>query len=190
MKQYHKLADREENYHDDSDFYAVVYDPETGEVKRVETGTTRGAPGPREFEMVPATEEIREVARLYWRDILLPPVVRRSMERARAKVEVGAVVRIIRGRKGRMGFEGEVTWMGPNPFRTYYRNGYQRPEQNLRVKIVSLDGEEKWADEHAVVRIDVTPVEDQEVRAECERIARQNPRGYETWFAKKSLMVV
>ena len=52
------LETRERNYHDDSDFYAIVWDPETESSRNIEYATTRGWCYPNSA-VVDASEEIR-----------------------------------------------------------------------------------------------------------------------------------
>jgi hypothetical protein len=54
------LADREKNYHDDSDFYALVWDEAEGSCYAVHYATTRCATDPRNRAVVDATPEVLE----------------------------------------------------------------------------------------------------------------------------------
>lgn len=52
------LEDREMNYHDDSDFYMIVWDPETKSPRRIMFATTRGWSYPSYGSYVDATPEV------------------------------------------------------------------------------------------------------------------------------------
>lgn len=112
------VLDRGEmNYHDDSDFYAVVWDGER--IKRVEYDTTRFAGGGSAD--IDATEETIAAASAWLRLRLYKMWRKADMADAR-RAKVGRRVRIIKGRptvkredgtkeKVAKGTEGEVIWM-------------------------------------------------------------------------------
>lgn len=59
---------RERNYHDDSDFYAVVWDEELQRVRNVETWTTRYGRSDWFGEWVDATEEVKAKAQAWYKE--------------------------------------------------------------------------------------------------------------------------
>lgn len=133
----------EMNYHDDSDFYAVVYDAKKDSIYRVEYATTRfssegcGAG-------VDATEEVKAKAevvmsRYYFRDWLL------SMEASAAKVEKGkeVVTTTTRGKnKGRAGIV-KVRCAG-KAFHAVYSE-WAKPADRVLVEATD-GGEDFWID--------------------------------------------
>lgn len=142
------------NGYDDSDFYAVVWNPERGEPERVTYATTRGWTYLNSAQ-VDATPEVR-AAYAAWHE--RAERARRQAERdARARqVEPGKRVRFLgTGRKQgyAAGDEGVVEWTGPNQFRRYYRGGYNRPENNMRAKVRMSNGAVVWVDANRVAVI-------------------------------------
>lgn len=173
------LARREENFHDDSDFYAVVWNPETNRVERIETGTTRCAPYRLEYRLVDADDEIREKARQYWRDHILPERVRKELEADAAADLDRRRVKLVRARGDRKGAVGDVIWVGES------RYGRGRKRAGIKTD----DGRVLWADIHQFEPVYVRRISDAEVRRTCEQIAERNPRGYETAFVRLRLVM-
>ena len=64
----HLLCEREENYHDDSDFYAVVFDDQAGAVRRVGVGSTRYASpiGAASYGIKPSADELDLTSMWAW----------------------------------------------------------------------------------------------------------------------------
>ena len=134
------------NGYDDSDFFAVVWDPEAGCTRNVEYASTRGWTYCNSAT-IDATPEVRAAAEAYLAE-------RRrlaAIEQAKAEARIpkrGRRVRITRGRGPKdwagawKGEEAEIFWIGANQHRTYYRNGYNRPDalHNQRVGIAFADG--------------------------------------------------
>ena len=154
------LANRERNMYDDSDFYALVWDEENERPVWVEIGSTRGAGGAYQMT-VDASPEIWEKARA-WKVRELARQ-REENEKARfANPVVGSEVEVTVGRKHSWKV-GVVRWRGVNTFRTYYRNGYNRPESiyNQRLRLETAVGESFYvdADNVRVVGTDRTPGE-------------------------------
>jgi len=122
------LATRERNGYDDSDFYAVVWDEEKQCCRDITYATTR-AWTYNNGAVVDATEEVKRKARRWQRKLIARAYLNRETFRA-SEPGVGKVVRIKRTvGKGSIpaGSVGEVLKQRANPFRTYYRNGYNRP---------------------------------------------------------------
>jgi len=172
------LATRERSGHDDSDFYAVVWDEERGAVTTVEYASTRyGGGGSAEVD---ATLEVIEKARAWWRAAKASDL--EAALRDVRSVRDGDEVRVVKGRKLPLGTVGRVFWRGANPFRTYYRNGYNRPESldNQRVGVETAGGLRTFLALENVEKV----VDEEALKAEvAERVERADPDGYERAFA-------
>lgn len=155
------LADRERNYHDDSDFYAVVWDDTLQQVTTIEYASTRYGGGGT--CTVDASEDVLEKARRWLAERRFADWKRWNAEQAR-EPKLLKTVRVTKGKNE--GKEGDVFWRGANPFRTYYRNGFVKPEYNQRVGLKTALGEKVWADLEAVEVVDpeewLLPIEEGE----------------------------
>lgn len=102
----------EENFHDDSDFYAVVWDGE--KVTRISDGTTRfSAPTVCRAD---ATPEVRQAAENWLASVYYPKRVRSAAEAEAKRVRVGSVVTVVAGRKLPKGGEWIVTAIWDSKF--------------------------------------------------------------------------
>lgn len=105
---------REYNGYDDSDFYAIVWDPSESAPFEVMYGTTRG------YMMsgaeVDAPPEIMSAYKAY-RDAQRAEYEASLAARDAAIPSVGKRVRVIRGRKVPAGTTGDVIWYGPDNYR-------------------------------------------------------------------------
>jgi hypothetical protein len=178
------LADREWNGRDDSDFYAVVWDEAEQKVKRVDYATTRFAS--RGTAVVDATPEVVRKARRWWRRVVLERALRDAQEE-HAKPGRGKRVKVLRARRVKPGTEGVVKWEEANPFRTYYRNGYNHPESpsNRRVRVVTAAGQSLWFNAEQVEVVDPFQVNPFSLR----RYVRNNEDGYQYAFAAGAVLV-
>ncbi len=176
------LTTREENGYHDSDFYAVCWDAAAEKCVKVEYASTRFAGGG--WAEIDATPEVRRAAYRWHRRMRLESALRLATEKA-AEPIVGREVRILRGK--RKGFVGLVRHRCANPFRTYYRNGYNRPESlsNQRVKLQAADGAVCWTDCPNVEVLNPEPV-----RPMALRCYAQSRTGYETAFAVPGMAVL
>lgn len=134
------LSTGEHNWYDDSDFFAIVWDDNTNAPIEIEYASTRGwsyANG----ATIDATPDVVEKYKAYIAEQKRTADLAVSEKEAKT-VRIHKRVRIIGGRKHK-GKEGIVVWQGVNQFRTYYRNGYNRPEQdhNQRIQVLCEDGE-------------------------------------------------
>ena len=149
------LADRERNMPDDSDFYAVFYDSETGQIGSEEYGSTRYAGGYRVAPphiYLPPTSEIIPLAR---EAAIAQAAAAKKIQDFFAVNEPNSVARGDRlvllvdgsfkdkktGEKiaYHAGDAGTVIWEGT--FGTFYANGYKRPNRsNTRVGLRLDDG--------------------------------------------------
>lgn len=104
------LATGEMNYHDDSDFYAVVYDAEADRVRRVEYATTRGWTYLNSAGVDATPEVIEKATKAVQRE--LRSSLAWALQARREVPQVGDRVRVMRGRKVPKGFEGKVARLG------------------------------------------------------------------------------
>lgn len=103
------LETGERNYHDDSDFYAIVWDEATQSIKNVDYDTTRGGGGGN--AVIDATDEVKAKANAYLEVWSYNRLVAADREAA-AKVTKGRRVRVKKGRTAPVGVEGTVFWVG------------------------------------------------------------------------------
>ena len=99
----------ERNYHDDSDYYALVWDESEGVGKIVEYDTTRYAGGGT--AKVDATDEVREKYATYMFPKIKESVIN-SLVADATEVSKYKEVEVIRGRKLPIGTVGIVFWRG------------------------------------------------------------------------------
>jgi hypothetical protein len=93
----------EHNYHEDSDFFAIVWDAEKGEPREVEYGTTRAWTYPNSAE-VDATPEIRALYNA-WREVKAIEERKAEDVKQAKTVQIGRRVRVVSGKwAGREGF--------------------------------------------------------------------------------------
>ena len=133
------LSTRERNGYNDSDFYALYWDMESGRAIEIEYGTTR-FPTYHSGATIDATPEIIAL----YKDSLR--LAREKQVEAGKRVmaslpENGRRVRVFKGRKVAIGTEGVVFWHGCDKYKTYYRNGYNRPDEFFRLGILTDAGE-------------------------------------------------
>lgn len=156
------IREYENNGYNDSDFYAVVWNEAEGKPQSIMFMTTRAGCG-RANAAVDATPEVMAA---YRRWEAASAAYQRFEHACRSSVDPtpGKVVRVVDGRgpkghSGRwQGTIGRVFWRGANGFGTYYRNGYNRPEQahNQRVGIQLPDGSKAFT---ALLNVQVVPDE-------------------------------
>lgn len=124
---------REHNGYDDSDWYCTYWNGE----KFVEDlcGTTRYG-----FPISAHVDADEEIITLWQKELERRAEIRRIeiAERIKNDPTVGKTVVVIRGRKYK-GLTGQIFWRGANQFRTYYRNGYNQPENNQVLGIKNGD---------------------------------------------------
>ena len=147
----------ERNYHDDSDFVAVVWDDEAQDIKNVTYATTRGWTYHNGAE-VDASDEVIERAFEVATESARSGAYAALLE-DRMRVEHGAQVRVERGRKVPLGTEGKVFWTGPDRYRP----------REMRIGLVTEDGERHFTAARNVERIDAEEPTEEQVEA----VARQ-----------------
>lgn len=101
------LTERERNYHDDSDFYAVVWDEAEGRIKNVEYATTRFGGTDRNSATPDATPEVKAKAREWLKNWYLG-LLKSENEAASHYVKPGRKVKVVAGRKVPKGTTGTV----------------------------------------------------------------------------------
>lgn len=113
------LRTYEKNGYDDSDWYAVCWDPEKKAVVDVMYDTTRAGGGGS--AVVDATDDvIRQAYRYYW-SLGRSFFDTRSNPDSAKKIRVGDTVKVVRGRKVKKGSEGTVFWVGTRKNMYTYR---------------------------------------------------------------------
>lgn len=132
----------EHNWRDDSDFYAVVWDPEKGESREVEYGTTR-FPSYGNSAEPDASSEVWAAYRAW--------VASLEAAREARRIRPGKLLRVVKGRKVPIGLVGECIWygagkkFGPGP--VPYRVGIKDAEGGVHwtaasnVEVVLSEGE-------------------------------------------------
>lgn len=147
------LSTGEHNYHDDSDFFARVWDGE--KVIEVQYATTRGWTYANSAE-VDATPEVQAAAAEYLRKQAVERLLAQSAAEART-VEKGKTVVVVKGRKVPIGTEGVVFWKGIDKFKSnHYVTAY-------RIGFKDADGETHWTAES---NVEVIAPESYEMTAE------------------------
>jgi hypothetical protein len=112
------LETREYNGYDDSDFYAIVWNPEKGCKEQITYASTRGWTYPNNA-VVDATPEVLAAVKAFEEAVYQARVAR--IKAAEAKIpSKGKKVRVVKGRKVGKGIEGVVFWMGRDPYQRDY----------------------------------------------------------------------
>ena len=108
---------RERNWHDDSDYYAIVWNAEKGEPMEVMYATTRGWTYPN-HAVVDATPEVKAAYDAYCRK--QEELARQEAAEREARIpRKGKRVKVVKGRKIAHGKTGEVFWYGQSKFGGY-----------------------------------------------------------------------
>ena len=179
---------RERNFHDDSDFYAIVWNGER--LTTDEYATTR-FPTDDNRATVDATPEVREAAG-QWAVEHMHPLIREALAQQAATVETGSRVRITdpvsRGPNAvPVGTTGRVFWMGES------RSQYGTWSRGWRVGVEPDPGQGVegaiWLDAGRVEVLNPEPVEEAEVDRLAERY-RADPTQAILAFAGGPGMVV
>lgn len=128
------LETGEVNGYDDSDFYAVVWNPTKGHPERVTYATTRGWTYPNGAS-VDATPEVI-AAHAAW-DAQRRENARIERDAREALVpRKGKVVKVVSGRKLPVGTEGTVVWYGVNKFATTrYLTGLYMLDERAMIEV-------------------------------------------------------
>ena len=133
------LETRERNYHDDSDFYAIVWDEATQAIITVEYATTRFYTYDN-YARVDATPEVMAKVEAYLERRHLELWRAENKRQAQNPAVFGKTVRVVKGRKVPVGTVGEVFWVGEQ--RQYGYRYYRSPFAGtpMRVGIRTADG--------------------------------------------------
>ena len=137
------LEDREENGHDDSDFYMLVWNPETQSIDRNVFATTRGWSYPCYGSRPDATPEVRAAAQAYLRKRYLDSIKLQNSKDARTPA-FGKTVKVVKGRKVAIGTTGEICWTGTSDFGVSRYGTWGKAK--MRVGIRLLDGSKVFTD--------------------------------------------
>jgi hypothetical protein len=111
----------EHNYHDDSDFFAWVWDEDKKAVIEVSTGTTRGWTY-HDGGKVDATDDVKIKAIAWEADSLVKGWVRDAEEAAvkeSTKINKGDEVRSLTTRGKNKGLVGTVRWIGRDDYQSF-----------------------------------------------------------------------
>lgn len=108
------LDTRERNGYDDSDFYARVWDEESGTVKDIEYATTRGWTYGNSAD-IDATPEVVAKANAYYAKLALGRLKEAAAVAARTPA-IGKTVKVVKGRKVPLGTVGEVFFYGEGAY--------------------------------------------------------------------------
>lgn len=190
----------EHNGYDDSDFYRVVYNPNTRSLARFETGSTRygGRPWPgSEFVKPEATPpEVWSAAEAVAADLYAAGLARlehlRVFEPGPKDCAIGTVLRTTRACRSKAagtipaGSVGEVFWSGS--YGTFYRNGYKQPNrENTRVGLRLRDGSRVFVALSAC-RLDREPMSPAEIREKA--LERASKRDFYSLFCTSTVSMV
>ncbi len=147
MRRSHKglvIGVGEHNHYDDSDFYAVVWNPEKKRPEEIEYATTRAWTYPNHAE-ADATPEVQQAYVDYVKEVERKNALFKAHEEEHA-VHKGKMVKVVRGRKVPIGTTGTVIWEGSTsyaPARGPRSPSWYQPEVQ-RVGIKTADGTVYW----------------------------------------------
>lgn len=137
------LGWKERNGRDDSDWFALVWDAEKKCARWVEYATTRcAAPW---YDPTDATPEVRAEYDAWAEERRAEQAAKDQAMRDADPVK-DKTVTVVKGKH--KGKTGVVFWRGKNGFRTYYRNGYNKPDapHNQRIGFLTEDGEKVFTE--------------------------------------------
>lgn len=159
----------ERNGHDDSDFYATVWDADAGTLRDVEYASTRGW-SYHNGVTVDATPETVAAAMRWWREQRIAAAIGQAHADARA-VTLGCEVRSLTTRGKNAGVTGVVEWIGEDRYRSraqpVMRVGLRVPGENAR-RYVAMD---------RVELVTVEPVDEDAIRRDW----ATRPMGEPAW---------
>ena len=134
------LQDREANYYDDSDWYMLVWNPETNDTKEICFASTRGWTYPCYGSSPDATPEVKAAANAYFLAQSIEIMTNADRREARTPKH-GKEVRVIKGytNKGikvEAGSVGDIFWTGES--KNFSGSRFYRPEPMIGFR--ALDG--------------------------------------------------
>jgi hypothetical protein len=135
----HVLRLGEYNWHDDSDFYALVWDEEAGRPREVTYASTRGWTY-NNGAAVDATPEVRAAYDAYRARVIAENAAAAEAVQARVPY-VGRHVTVTEGRKVPVGTEGTIFWYGPDKYARRQYRVFDDGRAGYRVGLKTADGE-------------------------------------------------
>lgn len=131
------LGVEERNGYDDSDFYAIVWDPVKGCPDRIEYATTRGWTYPNHAS-VDASPDVKAA---YQRYLNIEAVKAQTLadEIEAKKPGIGKKVRVVRGRKVKIGTEGVIFWSQEQTFTPRFKHGWRKGPDTVKIGIAITD---------------------------------------------------
>lgn len=132
----------EENFYNDSDFYALVWDEEEQVLKTLRVGSTRFAGG--EHVVCDATEESKEKALAYLNSLVSKEAIRvATFKNYKNSIQFGDDVIIVGGRKVPVNTTGRVGGIYNNPY----------DPENHKVKLELASGEVVYTYKNNIQRV-------------------------------------
>jgi hypothetical protein len=131
------ISERECNMHDDSDFYATIWNTDEGCAEEIMWGTTRGAMGPMYgYNCQVDAEPWVLDAYARWKardDVRHAGLVAIRLAELNWLRFAGDVVKVVRGRKCPKGYTGEVVSVREvyNPYASAWTHRYSRPVKTM-----------------------------------------------------------
>jgi len=159
------LGIREMNGYHDSDFYATVWDEAQGCVREIFDGTTR-CHAPSKYHRADASDEVLTKARDWWASTIGPRNAYSTLMGQRVRIDVGAEVEVIKGKKVEKGTKGIVCWKGEDAFyrRPYYSAGLNLYDpRKYRIGIKLSDGTKVFTSLANVVKLNVIEPNEAEI---------------------------
>lgn len=120
------LRTGEHNWYDDSDFYALVWNPDKKRIEEIPYASTRHAGIGRADVDVSEGSDVWHDAVDWLRDKWFSYFIEQHKAELASPLKNGRVVKSLYTSGAKVGVIGEVRWYGPNKFRTYYANGYNK----------------------------------------------------------------
>ena len=178
------ICSRERNYHDDSDFYALTWNPETLRVEEHSVGTTRS--GGTDHNS--ATADLADEHKPAYRQFLIDQQAVASKQHdvhewesamlaARRPESRGQTVVVARGRKVPLGFTGRIIWTGTDNY-GHDRIGVQPPEGEAQFMAA--------ANVDVVIDPDDLPVRSEYVKTDAEYV--EIATGIVDWSGARGLI--
>lgn len=104
----------EHNFYDDSDFYAIVYNAAENKLEKITYATTRFWTYMNNAQVDATEETIKAVLQL--RKAQTSQEAKEFSVQESKKIEVGKMVKVVKGRKIAKGTIGKVMWIKDNPY--------------------------------------------------------------------------
>lgn len=164
------LGIREHNGYHDSDFFATVWDPVFEVVRSISDGTTR-AYAPSLIQRADASEEVRAKANA-WTLQAARPGARAHLEKRALTPRVGRKVRVVKGRKVKVGTEGWIVREADTQFGKSVliaREGTAGRQFGIPAELESGKNWQ-WTSIENVAVVDAKPVTEEDVTAEVLRM--------------------